>query len=518
MGSLTADLIFCNANVLTLDPHCPRAETVAVREGKILSVSGNNAVEELKGTRTSIIDCHGKTILPGFHDAHCHFTALAESLLTLDLCPPAVHSIPDIQDKIRTLSQNLPRGSWIKAGGYNEFYLVERRHPTRWDLDRATTTHPVKLTHRSGHAHVLNSLALALAGISNETPEPPGGMIERDLETGEPNGLLYGMSAYLANVVPPLDNSELEQGIKLANETFVSLGITSLQDASPHNDYHRLKAFQQWKGKEYIKPRVTIMLGAEAFSQSQEQGTRLITDDSQFHLGATKIILDETRGQPNPPQEELNQKVLEIHKSGMQVALHAVEETTIEAACSAMEYALQRFPRANHRHRVEHCSVCTPSMAKRLALLEAIVVTQPAFIYYSGERYLNTVPDEQLRHLYPVASFIKAGLKVAASSDCPVVPPNPLSGIYAAVSRRTETGQSLLPEEHISPLQALWLYTEGAAYACFEEAIKGSIAPGKLADLVVLSGDPTEVATETINDLEVEMTIVGGEIVWRRCL
>jgi predicted amidohydrolase YtcJ len=343
-------------------------------------------------------------------------------------------------------------------------------------------------------------------------------MIDRDLENGEPNGLLYGMSDYLENVVPSLDDSELEQGIELANERLISLGITSIQDASPHNDVRRWQAFQHWKARGQFIPRVSMMLGAEAISQYQEQGLLSKTSDRQLRLGAVKIILDETRGQLNPPQTELNQKVSEIHQSGFQVALHAVEETTVEAACSTMEYVLQRSPHINHRHRVEHCSVCTPAMARRLASLGVVVVTQPAFVYYSGERYLKTVPNEQLKHLYPIATLIKAGLKVAAGSDCPVAPPNPLSGIYGAVFRKTKRGRSLLPEECISPLEALWMHTKGAAYACFEEAIKGSIVPGKLADLAVLSSDPTEMTPDEVKGLEVKMTIIGGEIVWRRGL
>jgi predicted amidohydrolase YtcJ len=181
-----------------------------------------------------------------------------------------------------------------------------------------------------------------------------------------------------------------------------------------------------------------------------------------------------------------------------------------------LEYALQRSPRVDHRHRVEHCSVCTMELAERLASLKVAVVTQPAFIYYSGDRYLKTVPEEQLKHLYPLGTLINAGLKVAASSDCPVIPPNPIYGIYAAVSRRTETGQSLLPRECISTLEVLWMYTMGGAYVCFEEATKGSITPGKFADLVLLSGDPIETAPEDMKDLEIEMTIIDGEIVWRK--
>lgn len=518
MSRLNADLILYNANVITLDPRCPKGELVAVQNGRILSVAENEAAKELRGAKTEVVDCQGKTILPGFNDAHCHLAAYAESLLTPNMGQATAHSISDIQNEIRMLSHNLPSGSWIRARGYNEFYLAEKRHPTRWDLDKVTVVHPVILTHRSGHAHALNSLALALAGISGESAEPPGGMIERDLETGEPNGVLYGMSGYLANVTPPLNDSELEQGIALASKNLVSSGITSIQDASPHNDYRRWQAFQRWKSQGQFRPRVSMMLGAEALTEYQELGLPLKTGDSQLRVGAVKIILNETRGQLNPPQAELNQKVSDIHRSGLQIALHAVEENTVEAACLALEYTLQRSPRIDHRHRVEHCSVCTLELAERLASLKIAVVTQPAFIYYSGERYLKTVPEEQLKHLYPIATLINAGLKVAASSDCPVVPPNPIHGIYAAVSRMTETGQSLLPRECISTLEALWMYTVGGAYVCFEETTKGSIVPGKFADLILLSGDLIEAAPEAMRDLEVEMTIVDGEIVWRKGL
>ena len=513
MNEPAADLILYNGNVLTLNRNYPRAQMVAVLNGKVLSVSDSESIKELKGRRTRVIDLQGKTVIPGFNDAHCHLVAFAESLITLNLSRTEVRSISEIQAKIRSLAGKLPAGSWIRAGGYNEFYLAEKRHPTRWELDEATNIHPVKLTHQSGHAHVLNSPGLELTGISGETPEPAGGMIERDLVTGEPNGLLYGMGRYLADIVPPLKESELEQGVKLASAELLASGITSIQDASPHNDSLRRQKFEEWQRKGYLKPRVTMMLGLKAFRQFHEEGLLQKTGDRQLRLGAVKIMLDETTGQLNPPQNELNQKVLEIHQAGFQVALHAIEENTIEAAGTALEYALRTLPRKDHRHRIEHCSVCTPDMAKRLASLEVVVVTQPSFIYYSGERYLGTVPDEQRKYLYPIASLMKAGLKVGAGSDCPVVPPDPLHGIYAAVSRKAETGQYLLPEESIPPLEALEMYTEGAAYADFEEILKGSIVAGKLADIVVLSGDPTAMTPEEMKDLKVVMTIVGGEIV-----
>lgn len=499
-----------------MDPNHPKASMVAIRNGKILAVQRKNETEKLADTKTEIVDCSRKTIIPGFNDAHCHIFGFAESFRTLDLWPSRVNSIHDIQNRIHERALTLLPGTWIRGRGYNDFYLTEKRHPNRWDLDQATKDHPIKLTHRSGHAHVLNSLALTLTGITTESAEPPGGMIERDLETGEPTGILYGMSEYLSGVIPPLSKVEMEQGIKSANEMLVSLGITSIQDASIHNNIRRWQELRAWKEQGYLKPRVNMMLGIKALREALEQGFSPKTGDERLRLGAIKMILNQTRGHLNPPEVELKQMVLDAHRAGFQVALHAVEENAISAGLSALEYVQHVYPHPWRKHRIEHCSVCTPEMSKRLAKLQVIVVTQPAFIYYNGERYLKTVPPQQLEHLYPIGTFIRSGLTVAASSDCPVVPPNPLIGICAATSRTAESGQRLSPEQAISPSQSLWIYTSGGSYASREEGIKGTIAPGKLADLVVLSGDPTQTQVSEIKQIQVEMTIIDGQIVWQR--
>ncbi len=511
-----ANLILHNANILTMDADHPRARMVVVQGGNIVAVSEADDVGSFRRADTEIINCRGMTVLPGFHDAHCHPVGFAESLICPDLSAPVARSISDIQRKIREAADTAPEGSWIRPRGYSEFYLAEQRQPNRWDLDKATTNHAVKLTHRSGHVHVLNSLGLKLAGISSDTPDPPGGVIERDVETGEPNGVLYEMGSYLAERILSLTDAEMECGMRLASDRLISLGITSVQDASVRNGIQRWDKFQQWKRSGSFTPRVNMMIGSEAFGSFQEQCFIPVTGDDQLRLGAVKIIIHRATGWITPSQEELNEKVLSLHRLGFQVAMHAVEEITIEAAYQALKGALQTVSRANHRHRIEHCSVCRPTMAKRLSRLGVTVVTQPTFIYYNGDRYLKTVPAEQIEHLYPVATFLKAGLKVAAGSDCPVVPSNPLSGIYAAVSRMTETGQCIAPEQGIAIERALYSYTEGAAYACFEENSKGSVTQGKLADLVVLNGDPTKVSIDEIPELEVKMTILGGVIVWRK--
>jgi predicted amidohydrolase YtcJ len=324
------------------------------------------------------------------------------------------------------------------------------------------------------------------------------------------------MGGYLARVTPSLSDSDMERAAKLASDHLVSLGITSVQDASVRNDIKRWELLRRLKKKGVFKPNITMMLGLDLFNHIQEHGLPLKTDNNQLRPGSVKIILHETTGELSPPPEELNENVLQIHRAGHQVALHAVEENTVEAACNAIEYALNKYPREDHRHRIEHCSVARPETVERLARLKVSVVTQPSFIYYNGERYLNTVPDEQLRYLYPVSRFIKAGIAVAGSSDCPVIPPDPVSGLYAAVSRITETGKSLLDEEKVSPFEALKMYTRNAAYVSFEETEKGTLSPGYAADLIVLTGNPLELAPGEFWDLNVTLTVINGEIVWRK--
>jgi len=512
----TQNIILANANVITMDPSYPKAKWVAISSGKIRDVGHEREHNKSPYESFEVLDCHGKTVLPGFNDAHCHLRAFVESLLTLDLKPSnGFRSVPDICAAIKDLSEKTSPGHWIRGRGYNEFYLVEKRHPTRWDLDEVAPDNPVKLTHRSGHAHVLNSLGLRLVGISMESADPPGGLIDRDINTGEPTGLLYEMGPLLSERVPPLDRQALLTALELANKRLLTWGITSVQDASHLNDAERWREIYSWKEAGLFKPRINFMLSLTGLEQLGAYGFSGAVQENQLRLNGVKIILDETTGQLHPSQEKLNNSVVKIHESGFQVAIHAVEESAVGSACCAIEYALKKSPRSDHRHRVEHCSICSPPLASRLASLKIIVVTQPPFIFYNGDRYLGTVPDHQLQYLYPIRSLLKAGIPVAGSSDCPIVQPNPLIGIYSAVCRKSETGKTVGGEEKISPLDALRMYTVNAARASFEENLKGSITPGKLADLVVLNADPSAVTPDEIKDIGVEMTIIDGKVVWR---
>ena len=510
-----SDFLLTNAFVITMDPACPGARCIAIRDGRVLAVGRDADLNQFREPGAAVIDCKGKTVVPGFIDGHCHFLAFAEGLVTLDVRPgDTIRSITDIQTVIRSAARGAPPGAWIRGRGYNEFYLIEKKHPSRRELDAATSVHPIRLTHRSGRAHLLNSLALRLVGISAETADPPEGLIDRDVETGEPTGLLYGMGGYLAEKIPPLDSAQMERGIRMASRQLSSLGITSIHDASPRNGLERWGMFEHWIREGLLQQRVSLMLGREGFAAHRMRAFSSSMGEDRLRAGGVKIIVHETTGRLSPCREELNEMVSEVHEAGLQAVLHAIEGRAIVAACDAIEHALMRSNRSEHRHRIEHCSVCPEPLAERIAALGIRVVTQPSFIYYNGERYLRTVPRENLKSLYPIATLMKHGIKVSGSSDFPIVPPDPVKGIYAAVARKAANGAAVLTEECISAIEALRMYTASAAEASYEEEIKGSIKPGMLADLVVLNHDPTRLSADELLNIRPELTIIGGKIVW----
>lgn len=511
----SADLILHNANIITIDARRPTARLVAVSGDRIMLVGDNDLLGEVRGARTKVIDCGGRTVVPGFNDAHCHLFGFIRKLRTIDLSQKSVKSIAEIKAAIRKRASNTPKNDWIIGSDYHEFYLAEKRHPTRRDLDEAVPDHPVVLFHRSLHASVLNSQALALAGITKETLEPGGGVIERELDTGQPSGVLFEMAGYIRQrVLPPLSQNEWDEGIVALDKHYLSMGITSLQEASVSNDYARWETLKRFKDDGKLKSRVSLMFGYGSLPELSEKGLTFGSGGGGLRVGGIKFILSEARGRLQPPPEELKERALAAHEADFQLAIHCVEPGTVEAAIETLEYIASRSSMKGRRHRLEHVSECPPELLERLKKIKALVVTQPVFIYQNGERYLGTVAPERQRWLYRVKSFHDAGLVVAASSDAPVAYDNPLIGIYAAVTRRAETGQALLPHEAISVQKALEMYTTNAAYASFEEDSKGSITEGKLADVVVLSADPLSSPPEELKDIRVEMTVINGEVAW----
>lgn len=509
------DIVLVNTRVITMDRDRPSADCVAVSHGRIVHV-GSGCSEGVVARADRVIDCRGRTVAPGFIDAHMHLQAFAESLETVDVGPRSgVRSIADLLDVLRDAAAKQPTGEWLRCGGYREFHLRERRHPTRGDLDRAVPHHPVKLAHASGHAHVLNSMALRCVGITGETGDPDGGYLDRDPASGEPTGILYGMGEFLTRRIPPLEAARLEEGIRRADAELSRTGLTTIQDASSRNDIARWSALGGWQSRGLLRTRVVMMQGAKDFLARGRTGMAAALDGDCRCIGAVKIVLDETTGRLHPDPEALGALVGAAHRQGVQVAIHALEEQAIAAACTAIEQALRETPRPGHRHRIEHCAICPPPLADRIAAAGITVVTQPPFVYFHGDRYLCTVPLSRLSCLYPAATLLARGIVVAGSSDCPIVPTSPLAGIRAAVTRLSETDKAVALHEAVSPHAALRLYTLDAARACFAESYLGSITVGKLADLVVLSDDPTAAPPEGIDRIRVLMTLRGGDIVWR---
>jgi predicted amidohydrolase YtcJ len=512
---LPATLVLHNARVITMDPRQPRAEAVAVRGERILAAGSDGEIRrQPRSPGAEVIDCRGQAVLPGFIDAHCHVLAYAASLLAVDCGPDAVSSIGDIQAAVRRQAEVAPAGRWIRAVGYSELDLAEGRHPTRWDLDLAAPDHPVRLIHRSGHACVLNSLALRLCGIGRSTEEPAGGYMERDAASGEPSGLLLEMDELVRRAVPPLSWEELVEGVRLANERFLAAGITSVVDASHTNGLPEWELLRRLREEGHLLPRLTAMVGFE----HREAAARWKEGEGGggwLELGAVKIAIKELGEEIYPEEDALAEMVFEAHAQGWQVSIHAVEERAVAAATGALARALAQLPRQNHRHRIEHCGVCPPALVERIGKAGVMVVTQPSFLYYNGDRYLRQVAPQRQAYLYPLRSLLRAGVRLAGGSDCPVVRPEVVAGLYGAVARRSEGGQEVGGEESISIEEALGLYTTGAAYACFAEGERGSIAPARLADLVVLSGDPMVCQPGELAALRPQITIVGGRVVWR---
>jgi predicted amidohydrolase YtcJ len=513
----SADLILENANLITLDKSLPRAQALAINGDLIVKIGSNQDIKSIKKENTRVIDCQGKTLIPGFNDAHCHVDSLVNKLFSLDLSPQFVASIKDIQKSIHHKASFSKPGTWISGSGYNEFYLEEKRHPTRFDLDEASPDNPVILFHRSSHACVLNSLALTLMGIGSGTEEPAGGIIERDLENGEPNGILYEMSSYIRDRLElPLTQNEYDWAIAQVNEIYLSQGIISIGEASVNNGFSQFLYYQKIKESRALKSRIYLMIGMKELQEFVKAGFKTGYGDKDLRLGSLKIILNQATGQLQPNQAELNSIVIKASQSGFQLAIHAVESSEVEAAAIALENNSKSLPKFNARHRIEHCSECPPNLIKRLHKLGVLVVSQPAFLYFSGERYLAQVPLKTQQWLYPFKGLLDSGIILASGSDSPVIPNNPLIGIYSAITRKADSGQQVLIGESIAPEQALEMYTLNGAYASFEENIKGSLSPGKLADIVMLSADPLKTDPDQIKEIRVEKTIIGGEVVWEK--
>lgn len=503
------DIALVNGNVLTLDAAHSHADAVLIRGGRIVWVGERRELSPTLLAAAKVIDCGGQTVIPGFIDAHCHVLAYAASLTDVDCSPGAVSSVDDILREIGRRAEVTPWGEWIRAAGYSEFDLCERRHPTRWELDRAAPSHPVRLNHRSRHASVLSSIALERVGITNASEEPPGGTIARDLSNGKPNGLLLEMDDWLDERIPHIEESQLDDAICLASQKFLSQGITSVTDATASNDIGRWNTLARLATSGIFAPNLSVMAGVSHLNDFQIAEIGFGKGDESCRLGHAKIMLTRSGGKLHPQPEALSSIIASAHARGFPVAIHAVEAEAVIAAAKALD----ANRKAGLRDRIEHVSECSPDALTALLQANPVVVSQPRFILDSGARYLGELGTDA-RWLYRFATLIDSGMTLAASSDAPVSLPAPLRAMHAAVTRKALTGELLGESEGLTATQALEMHTRNAAFATCSEGDVGSIVPGKKADIAILSEDPTNVTHERLLEVQTTMTILGGRVAW----
>jgi hypothetical protein len=448
-----------------------------------------------------------------------------------------VSSIDDLLKSISRRASITPPGEWILGRGYNHLSMREKRHPTRWELDSAAPNHKVFLVRTCGHLAVANSRVLDEFNIGPATPDPEGGKIDKDAQ-GQPTGLLYEQAAMRIRMQTQPSPAELETALKKMNTDFLRMGITSLHDASGVNP-EEIRVFQKGVSEGWIKVRLYLMVRSagsvcqlgDAFLQ-----TGLLTGfgNERIRIGPYKLMIDGagssgSAAMKNPypsdsenfgiliiSEEELNERIESAHRSGCQIALHAIGDKAIEMALDSYARALARYPRSNHRHRIEHCGFLSDALLQRLIDLEVIPALGLSFLYELGDNYFEIYDQNDLEKAYPLGSLLRNGVKAALSSDAPVIHPNPMHGLYFALAHKTKSGRSIAPGQKVGMLQALRAYTLHGAYASFEEEIKGSIEPGKLADLVVLSRNILSAPTEELLDVSVDLTMVDGEILYRQ--
>lgn len=521
-----SECVFFNGILHTQDPACPRAEALAVADGKIVAVGTSDDIENLVGPRTRRIDLEGRCLIPGFNDAHVHLWKVGHLLTTMiDL--RTVESIEGLQQTIRHWSARLPEGAWLQGRGYNETRMKEGRQPTRWDLDEASPDRPVCLTRVCGHMMVANTKVMELSGITSSTGAPPGGTVVRN-ERGECTGVLQetAMGLLLPHMPRP-SAAEYAEMIEAACRHQHALGITSATEAGVLPDLLRVYRALDTQRKLVSRVNVMAMRKADGETTPLPLPERYISDC--LRVDSVKLIADgglsgataalrspyrvgPSRGLLRLEEEELFALAKEAKLAGLHVATHAIGDRAIDTVLSVYE-KLDTLP--EHRLRLEHFGLPDAADIHRAARLRAIAVSQTVFIESLGPNFRLCLSQEYLTRAYPVRDMLEAGLVVALSSDAPVVEAdNPLLGMKAAILRRDCEGEPIATAQAISAAQALYGYTMGGSLASGDDANRGSLTAGKWADLAVLSADPLEVAPEALTEIRVHETYVGGKRVY----
>ena len=527
-----AELVVRSANVITVDTNRPRAQAFAVTDGKFVGVGSDESVQRFIGANTHVLDLAGKTVVPGFIDAHAHpgpEYPEDSPWASVDCRPEKVRTIDALVAALKRKAERTSPGQWVTGSRYQETKLG--RHPTRWDLDRASTNHPIIISHSSGHQSACNSLALELAKITRDTVDPAGGKFVRD-ERGELTGLLQERAAGLVRAAGPrgstAPDAETLAAYRAGFRRYLSRGVTSVHVAG--TSLNGAAMLERVRTDE-LPLRLYIMLREGSLADAVQRKTSATNPGVRygaiklFHgnslSGQTCWLSKPYENRPDyfgvPParsQNELNELILRVHEAGLQACVHSNGDREIEMLLNAFEHALKQKPRADHRHRIEHCSVVTEALLLRIKKLGLVVVPH-SYIWEHGDKMEN-YGAWRWDWMHPARALLDLGIPMAGHSDDPVSVADPLLPIQDMVTRTSAEGKVYGAKQRVAVEEALHAWTFGGAFASFEDDRKGSITVGKLADFVILSADPTRVAPATIKDIHVEKTVIGGKAVLER--
>ncbi|MCW4049467.1 MAG: amidohydrolase, partial [Candidatus Bathyarchaeota archaeon] len=516
IDELGADLIIINGKVVTVDKEDSITEAVAVKDGKIMKAGTTEEIKQLAGSKTKTMDLEGKLLLPGFIDTHEHCIRRGLQMDWVVCRSPPMKSLEDVVQALKAKADTKPEGEWVIGTGFDESQWEDKRFPNRYDLDRASDRHPIYLGRAGGHNSVANSLALELAGVTKDTPQPQGGNIERD-ENGEPTGRLDEIAAMnlVRNILPSFEEEEeidlLVKNWHILEEQYLSWGITSLHEA--HIKAPQALAFQKLDQKGGLKMRIGLMLDGMtpylgyATSDLSRQGittpfkwsdrlcvvgVKVGTDGAMGSL--TAALNDDYSNDPGNKgiirctQEELTDEVVRCHQAGIRTCIHAIGDRALDMTLNSIEDAVNSRDWPDHRHRIEHAGYVLPRQLERMARLVVNISASIGFCYPIGDSHIAALGPDRLCGYYPMKSFRDHGIVAAGNSDG--FGTNwALTGIYGCVARKSRSGRYLCKDEAVPIMDAIRAYTWNAAYLEGSENLKGSIEPGKMADFVVLDRD-----------------------------
>jgi len=530
-----ADLILTSAKIWTGDPAHPAAEALATRDGRIVAVGSNAEIERWRGSKTRVVDAHGRRVVPGFIDSHTHMTGGGLNLLAIDL--RQTRDPADFTRQLAAFARTRPPGAWLTDGAWDHEQWSPRRLPTKEMLDPATGDHPTCLSRQDGHMMVCNSIALKLARIGRETPDPPGGVIVRDA-SGEPTGILKdaAMDA-ISEVRPARTADELAEALRAAMALAASVGVTSVQDLpGTPGDFD---AWARLRDRGELTVRVAYRPLLTEWEKAADRW-RDVKNDEWLRAAGVKAFMDGSLGSSTAlffepysddpknsgvyaaeaiPLSRMEERVAAADRAGLQVVVHAIGDRANAEILDLFERVAKGNGPRDRRFRVEHAQHLRPADIPRFARLGVIASVQPYHAVDDGRWAEAGIGRDRCKTAYPFRALLDSGARLAFGSDWDVAPLSPILGIDAAVTRRTIDGKNpkgWFPEQRIGVEEALRAYTADAAYAAFEEAEKGTLATGRLADFVVLSRDILAIDPREIVQTRVDATVVGGRIVYER--